>query len=60
MFLSKMPTWHAGKQNISFFSKCFILIYVILKLVNLILHFFDLINYSLFIKLTNPLQFLKE
>ncbi len=39
-----MPAWHAGKQNISFFSKCFILIELILKLFILILHFYDLIN----------------
>ncbi len=49
-------TWHAGKQitYLIFFSKCFIIIIVILKLL-----LFIFLN-ELFIKLTNPRQFLHE
>ncbi len=47
---------HTSLQNSNSIQKHF-LIDVILKLFILILHFYDLINYQIFIKPMNPLQF---
>ncbi len=59
MFTYGCSLWsrHAGKQIkiFFFFTKCFIFIDVIL-----ILNFYALINYLIFIKLVNPLQFLHK